>query len=60
MFGSTALTPLTAPTIRRLAELQPATLAIMHGASFAGQCGDALRAAADDYDQRVRSALDRP
>jgi hypothetical protein len=59
MFGATALTPHTAPTIRRLAELQPATLAIMHGASFAGDCDAALRAAADDYDNRLHRALER-
>ena len=58
-FGATALTPHTAPTIRRLAELQPMTLAIMHGASFAGDCEAALRAAADEYENRLRSALDR-
>ncbi len=60
MFGATALTPHTAPTIRRLAELQPTTLAIMHGASFAGDCEAALRAAADNYDDRLRRALDAP
>ena len=58
MFGATALTPNTAPTLHRLAELQPLTLAIMHGASFAGDCEAALRAAADDYDNRLRRALD--
>ena len=31
MFHATALTPTTAPTIRRLADLDPATLALMHG-----------------------------
>ncbi|MGQ0464987.1 MAG: MBL fold metallo-hydrolase [Sporichthyaceae bacterium] len=36
MFKSTSLTPHTAPTIRRLAELAPTTLAIMHGSSFSG------------------------
>jgi flavorubredoxin len=60
MFHATALTPNTAPTIRRLAELHPTTLAIMHGASFAGDCEAALRAAADEYENRLRSALDRP
>jgi flavorubredoxin len=60
MFSATALTPHTAPTIRRLAELQPVTLAIMHGASFAGDCVAALRAAADDYENRLYRALDRP
>jgi hypothetical protein len=58
MFGATALTPRTAPTLRRLAELHPLTLAIMHGTSFAGDCEAALLAAADDYENRLRRALD--
>jgi flavorubredoxin len=58
MFGATALTPQTAPTIRRLAELRPATLAIMHGASFAGDCSAALLSAGDYYENRLRLALD--
>ena len=36
MFGATCLTPKTAPTIRRLADLDPTTLAIMHGSSYNG------------------------
>ena len=36
MFRSSCLTPQTAPTIRRLAELRPTTLAIMHGSSYGG------------------------
>ena len=35
-------TPRTDPIIRRLAELRPNTLAIMHGASFTGDCEAAL------------------
>jgi flavorubredoxin len=53
MFGSTCLTPSTAPTIRRLAELAPTALAIMHGSSYAGDAAKALLALADDYDQRL-------
>jgi flavorubredoxin len=53
MFGSTCLTPQTAPMIRRLAELQPRTLAIMHGSSYEGDCAKALLALADDYDRRL-------
>lgn len=45
------------PTIRRLAELTPRTLALMHGPSFSGDGAAALHALADDYDQRVRNAL---
>ncbi|HEY5012079.1 MAG TPA: MBL fold metallo-hydrolase [Acidimicrobiia bacterium] len=53
MFGSTCLTPHTAPTIRRLAELEPRALAIMHGSSYNGDCAKALLTLADDYDQRL-------
>ena len=60
MFGATSLGPLTAPTIRRLAELEPRLLAVMHGASFRGDGGDALRRLADGYERRVRSALESP
>jgi flavorubredoxin len=56
MFGSTALTPQTGPTIRRLAELEPTTLAIMHGSSFNGDCDQALVALADEYDRRITAA----
>jgi flavorubredoxin len=56
MFGSTALTPQTAPTIRRLAELEPTTLAIMHGSSYRGDCDKALLALAEDYDRRLTEA----
>jgi hypothetical protein len=44
-------------TIRRLAELSPRTLALMHDPSFAGDGAAALRALAEDYDRRVRAAL---
>jgi len=53
MFGATALTPQTAPTIRRLAELEPRTLAIMHGSSYEGDGAKALLALADDYERRL-------
>ena len=35
-------TALTAQNLRKLAELNPKTLAIMHGSSFAGDCAQAL------------------
>jgi flavorubredoxin len=56
MFGATCLTPRTAPTIRRLADLNPTTLAIMHGSSYNGDAGKALHTIADHYELR----LDRP
>lgn len=54
IFRASCYTPATGPTIRRLAGLQPATLAIMHGASFRGDCAGALRALADAYDGWLR------
>ena len=53
-FGYTALTPNTAPTIRRLAALKPAMLALMHGAAFRGDCERALLTLADSYEERFR------
>jgi len=57
LFGATALGPATAPTIRKLAELKPARLAVMHGASFEGDAAGALRALADRYEERLRASL---
>jgi flavorubredoxin len=56
MFHATSLTPDTAPTLRRLAELEPRTLAIMHGPAFAGDCTKALLDLADAYEARFRAA----
>jgi flavorubredoxin len=56
VFRATCLTPETGPTIRRLADLQPRTLGLMHGPSFAGDTVHQLRALADAYDERHRSA----
>jgi len=57
LFGATSIGPLTAPTIRKLADLAPQTLALMHGSSFSGDGGQALRRLAERYDARVRAAL---
>ena len=56
MFRSTALTPVTAPTIRRLAELAPTTIALMHGPSFSGHGAGQLLGLADAYEQRFAAA----
>ena len=53
-FGATALTPNTAPTIRRLAALKPEMLALMHGSAFRGDCERALLTLADSYEERFR------
>jgi flavorubredoxin len=55
--GQTALTPDTAPTIRKLAAFDPATLAIMHGSAFAGDCQEALQALAAGYEERLLNAM---
>jgi len=52
IFGATCLTPATGATIRGLAELAPATLALMHGPSFDGDCERALFELGDSYDGR--------
>ncbi|HYF60533.1 MAG TPA: hypothetical protein VEA81_16420, partial [Burkholderiaceae bacterium] len=57
MFESTVLSPLAAPTLRRLAALAPARLATMHGSSFEGDAGRALEELAGYYDRRLRAAL---
>jgi hypothetical protein len=44
-------------TLRRLADLQPATLALMHGPSYQGDGAAALSELADHYDERLRAAL---
>jgi flavorubredoxin len=43
-------TPLTAQNLKKLASLEPKTLAIMHGSSFTGDCARAL----DDLDAALR------
>lgn len=50
-FHDTSLGPLTAPTLRSLARLQPRTLALMHGASYTGDGAAALHGLADYYEQ---------
>jgi flavorubredoxin len=42
-------TPLTAQNLKKLADLKPKTLAIMHGSSFTGDCARAL----DDLDMAL-------
>jgi flavorubredoxin len=50
-FQATALTPRTAPTLRMLAALSPARLAVMHGSSFEGDCAGQLSRLADYYEK---------
>ena len=56
-FGYTPLSPRTGSTIRRLARLEPRTLAVMHGSSFSGAGAPVLDRLADFYDDLLaRSA----
>ncbi len=57
LFHASALHPTTGTTLRRLAELSPRTLALMHGPSFNGDGATALRSLANDYDRRIRAAM---
>jgi len=56
IFHATALSSATGPTIRRLASLEPRTLALMHGSSTQTQCSESLLRLADAYDARLRGA----
>ena len=58
LFRFSSLHPSTGRTIRRLAELAPRALALMHGPTFTGDGAAALRALAQDYDRRIRAELD--
>ena len=53
-----ALTPLTAPTLRRLAGLAPKRLALMHGPTFVGDGAGALTAFAGYFETALRQATE--
>lgn len=55
LFKYSALSPGMGATIRGLAKLAPRTLALMHGPSFSGDGASALRALAENYEQRTIS-----
>ena len=55
LFHATSIGSATAPTIRRLADLEPRTLALMHGPTFRGDGGAALRALADHYEAQLQA-----
>jgi flavorubredoxin len=57
IFHSMCLGPNTGPVIRALADLAPATLAVMHGPSFAGDAADALTALAAHYEAQTKAAF---
>ena len=56
VFALTSLGPATAPNIRKLMKMKPATLALMHGSSFRGDTVGALGALADHYQARLQKA----
>jgi flavorubredoxin len=56
MFRASCLAPATGATIRRLADLSPVTLGLMHGSSFTGDAPRALRELAGLYDGWFREA----
>lgn len=53
LFNYSSLNAAMGVTLRGLAGLSPRTLALMHGPSFAGDGGAALRALAEFYDRRA-------
>jgi flavorubredoxin len=52
LFHQTSLGPAVPATLRRLADLEPQRLAIMHGSSYEGDCATMLRTMADVFEQR--------
>jgi flavorubredoxin len=56
MFRGTALTVDTPGTIRGLADLEPRTLALMHGPAYAGDCRQALLDLATAFEHRCHQS----
>ena len=57
VFHATGLTTNLGPTLEQLAQLQPTTLAIMHGSSFSGDGATQLRGLADGYAAMAGASL---
>ena len=55
-FHASSPTPLAGATLRKLAKLNPTTLALMHGSTFRGDGASALMDLADAFDGWVREA----
>ena len=55
-FHSSSVGPATAPTLRRLAQLQPSALALMHGPTYFGDAAGALDRLADYYAGLLKAA----
>jgi hypothetical protein len=56
-FALTSLGLQTAPNIRKLTELRPAPLALMHGSAFHGDGVGAPSALADRFEARLQMAM---
>ncbi len=56
LFRYSSLAPASSATVRRLADLDVATLALMHGPAYTGDCRAALQDLADDFDKRIAEA----
>ena len=57
VFHATGLTTNLGPTLEQLAELNPTTLAIMHGSSYTGDGAAQLRTLADGYASMAGASL---
>ena len=60
MFGFMTMAPNTRSVLSRLADLDPRTLAVMHGSSFTGDGAAALRTLAAELDALRRAAQECP
>jgi hypothetical protein len=58
-YALTSLGPATAPNIRKLMQLKPTTLALMHGSAFRGDTVGAIGTLADHYEARLQKAMGR-
>jgi len=56
VYHAWSLAPTSSATVRRLAELDIATLALMHGPAYTGDCRAALLDLADNFDKRIAEA----
>jgi len=56
LFHYSSLAPTSGATVRRLADLDIETLALMHGPAFTGDCRAALLDLADDFDKRIAAS----
>ncbi len=56
IFRASSLAPSSSATLKRLADLDVARLALMHGPTFGGDCRGALLDLADDFDKRIAAS----